>query len=168
MKLQILIFNIVFYGVTLFLYSLTKQDPSSSLGIGFIGISFWILSSILLTFLLLFKGIRPKTVIDKIGIVTATPIPLFALLWIVRSFGDSWSSTSYAVVNKHLYRIDKFNDNHTGNLKRIEYYKSVDTISLTDRMNDNGTWVKDSTWVYFSKSGDTSKTLKYSNNRPID
>jgi len=57
------------------------------------------------------------------------------------------------------------NDKASGG-KRIEYYKSIDTLGSKNVL-ENDAWVKDSTWVYLSKTGDTIKKINYKNNMEV-
>jgi heme exporter protein D len=74
MNKGLILFNIIFYAITLTLYYQGKQDPSSSLEYAFFIIGFWVVALVTLLILLAKKILQPKTILDKIGIVTATPI----------------------------------------------------------------------------------------------
>ena len=83
MNLNLLFFNIGYYFITFLLYQHTQQDPSSSLGVAFFGILFWIAAGILLVVLYKKKVIKVETFLDRIGMLTATPILTFILIHIV-------------------------------------------------------------------------------------
>ena len=75
MNRNIILFNLVYYLVVVLLFLQGKKDPSSSLGIGFLIVGFWSVAIIALLFLMSKKIIVPRTVLDKIGIIAATPVP---------------------------------------------------------------------------------------------
>lgn len=161
MNKKILIFNIVFYLVTLFFYFQGRQDPSSSLGYGFFIAGFWGVSLLTLIILLTKKIIQPKTILDKIGIVTATPLLCLLAVGSIVTFNETPSSEWYFDKDHHRYKVNTFSFRESGHAKRIEYYKSADTVNPKDPFANVEKWLKDSTWVYFSKPGDTSKLIKY-------
>src|SRR5690348_1473653 len=74
MNKLIIVCNIVFYFITLLLYAAARQNPSASLGYGFLLVIFWGAAAITLIILLATKVIRPRSILDKVGIVLATPI----------------------------------------------------------------------------------------------
>jgi hypothetical protein len=75
MSKKIIAFNLVYYAVTLFFVRLGQNDPSSSLGYGYFILWFWIFAGIALIVMLRTKVLQPKTIADRIGILTATPVP---------------------------------------------------------------------------------------------
>jgi len=163
MNTRILLFNFVFYFVTLVFYYQGKQDPSSSLGYGFFIIIFWALSLVTLIVLLATKVIRPKTIPDKIGIVTATPVLCIVAIGILGSVNDTAISEWYFDKDHHRYKVNTYNYRGTSNPKRIEYYRSSNSVNPEAHLENIEKWIKDSTWVYFNKSGDTAKVEKYRN-----
>src|SRR5664279_2567155 len=130
MNRKILFFNIVFYFVTFAFYNQGKQDPSSSLGYGFFIIGFWAVALLTLIILLTKKAIQPKTILDKIGIVTATPVLCVVTVGLIMTFIDTAASEWYFDKDHHHYKVNTFNYSGTANPKRIEYYKSADTCLL--------------------------------------
>ncbi|MDH7459700.1 hypothetical protein QEG73_00375 [Chitinophagaceae bacterium 26-R-25] len=167
MNKRLLLFNIIFYAITLTFYYKGKQDPSSSLGYGFIIIGFWGIALVALIFLLTKKVIQPKTILDKISIVTATPLLCVVAVGLIMTFNDTATSEWYFNKGNHRYKVLTFDYRETGSRKRIEYYKSSETVNVNDPFVNIDKWVKDSTWVYFSKSGDTTKTIKYKDDLQI-
>lgn len=160
MNLKILIFNLAYYLIVVILYLQGKQDPSSSLGYGFLILGFWAVASIVLVVLIMKKIIVPKTLLDKIGIFTATPIVCLLAVALLTTFNETPASEWYFDKNMHRYKVNTYIYN-SGNQKRIEYYKSVNTVDVKDPFANIEKWVKDSTWIYFSKSDDTSKVVHY-------
>lgn len=161
MNLRILIFNLVFYAVTLSFYVKGRQDPSSSLGYGFFVYGFWGVALVILLILMTKKIIQPKTILDKIGIVTATPLLCIFLVGLSITLNDSPISEGYFEKGNYRYKVLNYEYRATGNRKRIEYYKNSEPVNGNYPAANFEEWVKDSTWIYFSKSGDTMKIVKY-------
>ena len=167
MNKRLLLFNVIFYAITLIFYYQGKQDPSSSLGYGFFIVGFWAVALVALIIFLAKKVIQPKTILDKIGIVTATPILCFVTVGLIMMFNDTAASEWYFDKDNHRYKVNTFNYSGSANPKRIEYYKSIDTLNPKNPFANIDKWVKDSTWVNFSKSGDTTKIIKYKDDLKI-
>jgi hypothetical protein len=161
MNKRLLYFNIIFYAVTLAFYYQGKQDPSSSLGYGFFIVGFWGIALVTLIILLTKKVIQPKTILDKIGIVTATPVLCVVAVGLIFNFNETATSEWYFEKDHHRHKVLTFDDRETGKRKRIEYYKSSDMVDGNDPFSKGDKWVKDSTWIYFSKTGDTTKIIRY-------
>jgi uncharacterized membrane protein YedE/YeeE len=85
MNKNIVLFNVIFYAVTLFFFQLGRNDPSSSLGYGFFIFFFWILSAIVLVFFLVRRTIWPESLLDAIGIFTATPVLCILIIRLILS-----------------------------------------------------------------------------------
>ena len=83
MNLNLLFFNIGYSFITFLLYQQTQQDPSTSLGVAFFAVFFWIVAGILLLVLYRKHVIKVETFLDKLGMVTATPIVTFILIQVV-------------------------------------------------------------------------------------
>ena len=77
------------------------------------------------------------------------------------TFHDTVASEWYFDKGHHRYKVNTYNFRETGHTKRIEYYKSVDTVDPRAPIANIEKWLKDSTWIYFSKPGDTAKIVKY-------
>lgn len=151
MNKRILAFNIVYYAVTLIFINLGRDDASSSLGYGFFIVGFWLASAVVIVFFLINKIIQPKSILDKVGVFMATPVLSIVAICLILFFQKEESSEYH--FNKDGYRYKAVTVHHKGtsNVKRIEYYRSKGT--------NNESWLKDSTWVYFSESGDTLKSV---------
>lgn len=169
MSLPLLLFNIVFYGIVLYLYGQAKQNPSTSLGISFAFIFLFILFPIVQLILWKTKVIKLRTIADKIGWVTATPVlPIIAFLIAAEvSQGEAKSSTSEYNVNNHRYQEAVYNFSNIAKPRKIEFYKSVDTVSDASPFPLTDGWVKDSVWIYFSEKGDTVRKERYRNDTLI-
>jgi glucan phosphoethanolaminetransferase (alkaline phosphatase superfamily) len=162
MNRKIILFNIIYYGVIISLIALGREDSSSSLGYGYFILFFIVVAAIILIFLLTKKVIRPKSLFEKIGVFTATPVLIFIGLLIFLFFKENETSIAYFTENNYRYKEIKFDNNKFSGGKRIEYYRSKDTIR-TEGDFENIIWIKDSTWIYLSEQGDTIKKIKYKN-----
>jgi len=154
---RILIFNIIYYAIFLALIKQGQNYPSSSLGYGYFVFVFWIVAAITLVLLLISKIIRPESILQKIGIFTATPALTFLVIALLFSMQERTESEWYFDKQGYRHRVKTFAYKRTSKIKRIEYYRS----------QDKTTWVRDSTWLYFSESGDTLKRIKYKNDIEI-
>src|SRR4051794_37517127 len=104
MNKRILLFSVVFNTVTLLLFFKGKEDQSSSLGYGFFIVIFWGFSLLALMVLLSKKVIQPKTIPDKIGVVTATPVLSIAIILLVLTFNETPASAFYFIRGNHQYK----------------------------------------------------------------
>jgi hypothetical protein len=169
MNIPLLLLNIVFYGIVLYLYGQTKHDPSISLGIGFAYMFLFVLFPILQFILWRTKIIKVSTTADKIGMVTATPLlPIIVFTVAARlSQGKARSSTFEFNVNNHRYQEAYYDFTGSAKTRMIEFYKSVDTVSEAAPFPETDKWVKDSVWLYFSETGDTIRKERYRNDTLI-
>lgn len=85
MSKRIIAFNIIYYAVIFALVMLGQKDPSSSLGYGYFIMIFWIISAVVLLFLLKKRIIQPRSVLDWIGVVAATPLLCIVIVMIILS-----------------------------------------------------------------------------------
>jgi hypothetical protein len=169
MNIPLLVFNFVFYGIVLYLYGQAKQDPSISLGVGFTYMFIFILFPIVQIILWKTKVIKLRTTADKIGMLTATPllpIVVFAVATRINQ-SEARSSTLEYNVNNHRYQEAYYEFSKTAKTRKIEFYKSIDTISDTSTFPKTDRWVKDSVWIYFSEKGDTIRKERYKNDTLI-
>jgi glucan phosphoethanolaminetransferase (alkaline phosphatase superfamily) len=167
MNINILVFNILFYFVTLLLYYNGKQDPSSSLGYGFLIVAFWGVSLLVLLILLSKKVIQPKTILDKVGVVTATPLVCLIIVGVMMASNETPVSTRYFDKDHHRYKVYSYDFNGSAKTKRVEYFKSIDTVNPDDPFVHLDKWLKDSTWVHYSEAGDTLKVEVYKDDLQI-
>lgn len=154
---KILSFNIFYYCVTLILFIAGRNDPSSSLGyMIFVGI-FWLMTGVMLIYLLIAKIIQPYSLSDWIGIFAATPILCVLFFWVISIFHDPIGSEYHFNKNGSRFKAKMIYYKNGFALKRIEYYQNL-----------NGDWLRDSTWIYFSESGDTVRRVSYINGRQVE
>jgi hypothetical protein len=100
MNQRIILFNVLYYLITLVLIGKGRIDPSSSLGYGFLIIIFWVIAGVALAALLITRVINPKSIVDKIGIFTATPILTLVVVSLLVGLTERVSSEE-----KHSLRI---------------------------------------------------------------
>ena len=166
MKNEIIVFNIIFYAVTIGCIRAGSTDPSSSLGYGFFILFFWIISTVVLIILWSRKIIQAKSLPDKIGMFTATPIISICTIGLIFLFQQNVHSETYFTENNYRYKVREVSNNYSAN-RWIEYYKTKNTIDSPDNLPLE-VWVKDSTWVYLSETKDTLKKIQYKNGVKIN
>ncbi|MBN8861706.1 MAG: hypothetical protein J0H29_25205 [Sphingobacteriales bacterium] len=166
MNKLIIVFNIIYYVIIFILIKLGRDDSSSSLGYGIFIIIFWSIAGGVLIFLLTKKIIRPKSLLDKIGIFTATPLLTIVFVMFFRMSKENVSSEWYFNKENYRYKVREINYGDGVGIERIEFYRSADTINSPNTSKKN-LWVKDSTWIYLSKTGDTIKKVVYKNDVEI-
>ena len=84
MNTNLLVFNLTFYLGNFLLYLMAQKDPSSSLGIAFFGLWFWLISLGVLVIFLRKKVITLQSIWDRVGIFLATPVLLMLLVVVFR------------------------------------------------------------------------------------
>lgn len=168
MNSNLVVFNIAYYLITFLLYQQAQKDPSGSLGVGFVAVFFWLFAGILLFVLCKTKVIKIKTIADKAGVLTATPVLTIIVLQMLGSlYGNGGSSEGFFDKNNHRYKeVIKMHGN-SSQVKSVEYYKSLEPINPDSPSHYIDKWVKDSVWLYFSKEGDTIKKIYYQNDKEI-
>lgn len=162
MNKRLLTFNIIYYVTTALFIKLGRDDASSSLGYGISVVSFWVFSAILLASFLI-KGIfQARSILDKIGVFTATPILPIVTIWLMVGIKEDIASEWYFNKGDYRYKVRTVNYKGTSDIKRIEFYRS------RPFSGSENAWVRDSTWTYFSEAGDTIKTECYRNGIKIE
>jgi hypothetical protein len=165
MNRKLVIYIIIYYLISFLLILLGKKDASSSLGYGIFLTGFWIVAAVILFFLLAKKNIRPKSTLDKIGVFIANPLLIIMLVTIFRTSSEKTGSVFFFIKDGKSYKAKYvYYDNQQ--IKRIEFYRNFDQMNGAEQLaNEN--WRKDSTWVYFSTTGDTAKKVRYENDIEI-
>lgn len=127
---------------------------------------FWIVAGLLFGILFWLKIIKIKTILDYIVLIFSTPVPtlIFAFIWTMVSFSRSPGPKTTTEFNKdgHRWKETKF-EYSIGNLKRIEYYRSQDTVTDTQQFPTHDIWLKDSIWIFYDVNGKVEKTEDYRN-----
>src|SRR5437870_5797063 len=118
MNKKIILFNIVYYVVVIGLILLGRVDPSSSLGYGYFIIIFCAIAALALFYLLFKKIILPKSLVDKIGVFTATPILSIFVIAAIGSLKENVSSEFYFNKNNYQYKVITFEYGNGGTEKR--------------------------------------------------
>ncbi len=98
MNKRILLFNAIYYAITLWFIFLGRQDASSSLGYGFFILIFWIAAGTTLLYLLIRRKLEANSILDKIGVITATPIPTIIFVVILLNSQKSSDKESYVTI----------------------------------------------------------------------
>lgn len=163
MSKKIILFNVIYYFLTVILILLGRNDPGSSLGYGYFIIVLWIIAGALLAILLFKKTIRPRSIADKMGVFLATPV--LSIVCFSIFFHEGTRSEWYFDRDNYQWKQITVNYESSGE-KRIEYFRSAHQIASSDAPIGKD-WVKDSTWVYLSGKGDTVKKVTYKNNTEV-
>jgi hypothetical protein len=168
MNSRLVIFNLLYYLGTLTLYFQGRFDPSSSLGYGFYILGFWIISGIILVFLVVRKKIVINRLGDKVGLFLATPVIFLLTIVTGLSMTDKVESEWYPYKNGHRYKIVTYGYKSSKATMRKEIYKSQETLTKDNTSFNSIKWLRDSTWTYYSEEGDTLKIEKYSNDKRVE
>lgn len=165
-----IIFTVIFYIVTFVIIKNMLHNESASLGYVLIVFPiFWGVSLIILISLLIaFRKIKKQSV-DKFLISLCTPIPtlLVGFLLSINPFRENTGMTYEYNKDHHRYkevRIEYKNQKP----KRLEFYRSFDTISDSVIFPATDTWLRDSVWIYYDRNGDVIKTERYKNDKLIE
>jgi hypothetical protein len=153
---RILVFNIFYYAIVLFLIKQGRDDPSASLGYGIFIVFFWGIAAVVLAVFLSTRLIIPRSKLDHFGVFTSTPIISLVIISAIATLQESVGSTLFFQNGSNYYKEVTIDYKGSVNAKRIEYYKS-----LYGRGASVDVWKKDSTWLYFSETGDTLKKEVY-------
>ena len=155
----LIVFFLLYNGITLYFISDINRDQSASLGYVFIFLVFWIIGAIVLGLLFLFKKATLKTLWDKLLLFFSTPIPLLLAFFIFSRLTSAGLITSSSEYNKngHRYREVHY-DYSIGQPQRIEFYVSQDTVTEIEPFPTSDVWLKDSIWTYYNKDGTIKKT----------
>jgi hypothetical protein len=129
---RILAFNVIYYGVTLLLIKLGREDASSSLGYGFFIIAFWIIAAIVLAVLIFRKSLRPKSIAEKIGIFTATPVLSIIAISLILAVKEDVASERYFNEGSYRYKVRTINYKEKDKVKRIEFYSNKISATAVD------------------------------------
>ncbi len=169
MSKGVIVFNVIYYFITIVLIMQGRKDQSVSLGYGILLIGFWIVAIVILFFLLAKKIMYPRSILDKIGVFTATPLIPIGFIVFFLSFKENVSSVRYFNKGNYRYKVKEINYGNSsgGGAKRIEIYRSADTVNSRGH-SQNDLWLKDSIWIYLSKGGDTIKKVTYKDNVEIE
>lgn len=168
MNSRLILFNIVYYLVTLMLFFQGRSNPSSSLGYGFYILGFWIISGIILAFLVVRKKIIINRLGDKVGLFLATPVIFLLTIVAGLSMTDKIESEWYPYKNGHRYKIITYGYKSSSATMRREIYKSQETLTEDYTSFNSIKWLRDSTWTYYSETGDTLKIEKFKNDKRVE
>jgi hypothetical protein len=167
MNSRLIIFNIIYYLTTLTFYYQGHLDPSSSLGYGFYILGFWIVSGITLIYLIIKNKIQVKNNWDKLGVFIGTPIIFILTVLVGLSMTDKVGSVWYQNKDGYRYQFVTYSYKSMKTM-RTEIYKSQESITKDNVSYNSIKWLRDSTWVYFSETGDTLKIEKYRNDKKLE
>lgn len=168
MNSRLIHFNLGYYLVTLILFFQGRSDHSSSLGYGFYILGFWIISGVILVFLVVRKKIIVKGFGDKMGLFIATPVIFLVTIGVGFSMTDKIESEWYPYKNGYRYKIVTYGYKSSSATLRIEIYKSQQSLNEEYTSFNSIKWLKDSTWIFYSETGDTLKIEKFKNGKRVE
>jgi hypothetical protein len=160
MNQRIVFFNVLYYLIVFVLIWQGRSDPSSSLGYGFLIVIFWAIAGVAMVGLWVTKVIRPRSIADKIGIFTATPVLTLVVVSLIMSLTERVSSEEQFNVGQYRYKVLRYGNPGSTSGRRLEFYRSEDMVNSKGDL-ENDSWVKDSVWIYLSAKGDTIKKVTY-------
>lgn len=155
-------FAIIYTMITLFLFGGIYSEQSASLGYVFMLVGFWIIGIIVLGGLIYWKKIKVKSKWDWLILIFATPIPAFLLMFIGLPKREIPASSYEYNMGRHRHRVMRY-DYKSGKIKRMEFFKSVDSVTDDKPFPANDTWLKDSIWIYYDNNGQIERTEDYRN-----
>jgi len=154
--------------VTIILYDYAASQPGgtgASLAFGLLWMPAVWITTIVLALILALKRRKNlfttgKTRSTVLTLLFCTPIPLyFGYLFTHPTPETLSSSSSYRSVDGKIYKSESYYYTSNDRQKCVEMYFVAD--SLDEKTKGESAFKKDSTWTYFTKTGDTLKVEKY-------
>ncbi|MDQ7947881.1 MAG: hypothetical protein REI78_09465 [Pedobacter sp.] len=153
--------------LTLILYQNAASQPGGT-GAGMVFIFLWMPAIWISTLIsvLIIGIVKRKRLFSKgqskwviITLIFCTPLPLWIAYGITHPQPDTAATGSmYHPKNGKVYKTEYWNYTSGGNNYVTKYFVA-DSLAEISRGED--AFVKDSTWVYFTKTGDTLKIEHY-------
>jgi hypothetical protein len=165
---RLIVINVLYYLVIFIFFFQGRSQPSSSLGYGFFVLGFWIISGVALIILIAKNWIPTNGIWNKVGVFLATPCVCLLMIGIMVLVADQVGSESHFSKNGYRYRVVRYQYGSSETVKRIEIYRSEGRLPIESTSTFVARWLRDSTWTYYSKAGDTIRVEKYSNDKKID
>lgn len=169
MDKRLLIFSILYTGLTVYFFYDIQQDQSASIAYLFIFPAFWVITGGFLGLTMWLGKIKVDNTWNILGLTFSTPGPtwLFIFLWTFWPGKDSPASTYEHNDNGHRIREITY-QRSTSDLtpKRKEYWKSIDSISAENPFPATDNYSLDSI-IYFDKSGNIENKEIYKDGQLI-
>jgi hypothetical protein len=132
----LLIFSVVYCFLSYLLVVAQRHDnASNSLGYVFLFPAFWIVGGIVLWWLYKVADIKTGSVLDWVFLIFSTPIATILIMAVI-PIPNEIITTNFRK-NNYLGKKVAYSDS-TGNLERVEYYKSKDTINAANTFPTTG------------------------------
>jgi len=104
--------------------------------------------------------IKGKTKWTLLLLLFCTPIPIFLGYLLTHPIPETYRSSSwYRHQNGKIYKTESWIYNTSNYQKYLDMYFVAD--SLEEIKNGEDAFIRDSTWIYFTKAGDTLKVERY-------
>lgn len=147
-------FAITYTAITIYFVADIKRDESASLGYLFLFPTFWLIGGLMLGLLFWFTKIKVSKTLHKIALIFSTPGPtlVFFFIWSMLPYSQSPASTYEFNINGYRHRQVKYQYDN-GQLKKVEYYMSQDSVTEENPFPEKDIWLKDSIWTYYNKDG---------------
>jgi len=160
--------------LTVVLFNVASSQPGGT-GASLAFIVLWMpavwITTIILTLIITLKRRRVLFANDKpiwtiATLLFCTPIPLYFGYKLTHPTPEtSISSSSRNLKNGSVYKIESWNYTSDTRKKYVDMYFIAD--SLDEIRNGENAFLRDSTWIYFTKTGDTLKVEKYKEDQLI-
>lgn len=154
--------------LTVALYYYAASQPGGT-GASLAFIVLWMpavwITTIVLTIVLALKRrknlfVNGKSKWTSLTLLFCTPIPLYFGYQLTHPTPDTLrSGSSYSPKDGKIYKSENWYYTSNYRQKYVDMYFIAD--SLDERANGENAFKKDSTWTYFTKTGDTLKVEKY-------
>ncbi|RYE50249.1 MAG: hypothetical protein EOP48_20100 [Sphingobacteriales bacterium] len=170
----LIIIAIIANFLTIALYNYASSQPGgtgASLAFAVVWMPAVWITTIVLTIVLTLKGrqklfVSGKTAWISLTLLFCTPIPLFIGYQLTHPAPEtSCSSSSYRPKDGKIYKSEYWYYTDNFQPKYVDMYFIAD--SLDEEKNGETAFKRDSTWIYFTKSGDTLKVEKYEDGQLI-
>ena len=126
------------------------------------------MSAAILVLMVVRKKVPTKGVWNNIGLFLATPVIFFLAIGIGINITDKVESEWHFDKNGYRFKVVSFAYRPSGRTMRREIYRSQEMVSEGNFDFRSITWIRDSTWTYYSETGDTTKIEKYQDDRKLE
>lgn len=160
--------------LTIGLYNYAASQPGGT-GASLAFIVLWMpavwITTLVLTIILTIKRrqklfVSGKTQWTVATLLFCTPIPLYFGYQLTHPTPETLrSGSSYSPKDGKIYKSENWYYTSNYRQKYVDMYFTAD--SLDEKANGENAFKKDSTWTYFTKTGDTLKVEKYKDGKLI-
>lgn len=171
---SLIILSIVANVLTIGLYNYAASQPGGSgASLAFIVLwmpAVWIVTIVLAIVLTLKRRrelfVRGKTKWTLLTLLCCTPIPFYVGYQLMHPAPETLrAGSSYSPKNGKIYKSENWYYTSNHRQKYVNMYFVAD--SSDEKTNGDNAFKKDSTWIYFTNTGDTLKVEKYKEGRLV-